>query len=501
MENSSRFKLIGILALCLFVVPIVGWWTGQFVESRFENQFRDLVVNEQKDMTAEEFEARGLSYVTFCRAARAENARKEADIEEFCSYGNEVDYVKLSSLGAAAVGVLLFALILGGRVIAGTDRRRMSLVFGPLVRIVMLLLAVSVLAQAALFVYSIYTIEVIAIQRVHGGILLAIALGALAACWVLLKSSFAFMKREPMLLRAVALDRRQHHGFFAFVEAIASKLQAQMPDHIVVGLEPNFFVTADHVRLAGQDSLLQGRTLFVSLGLLRVFKVDELAAVVGHEFGHFRGDDVAYSMKFAPTYSRLGQALAVLSQSTGSVSDLGRLPAQVALSMCFMEFASAERSVGRERELLADRAGAEAADEQALARALVKISLFAPQWAALTNAHIDELAKGRMFTNLAQTYAGVCEQTTSDLDWTAAREELGKSVQSHPIDTHPPLLTRLQNIRATLFEISPSQITTPEVAASTLIPEVEKIEEELSNLEVQWLVAIRAVVLPEPPAS
>jgi Zn-dependent protease with chaperone function len=171
-----------------------------------------------------------------------------------------------------------------------------------------------------------------------------------------------------MFLRAIALDKQRHQGFFIFVKEIATKLNAQTPDNIVAGLEPNFFVTASDVRLAGQDAVLKGRTLFVSASLLHVFSKDELASVVGHELGHFRGEDVAYSMKFAPTYARLGQALSVLSQTTGSAADLGRLPAQVALSMCFMEFASAERSVGRERELLADKAGAQAATAQALAR-------------------------------------------------------------------------------------------------------------------------------------
>lgn len=499
MEHSNRYKLIGLMALCLFIVPLLGWWTGQFAESRYEGQFRDVVVNDRKEITAQEFDARGLSYITFCKASRSQGAN--AGIDTFCSYADEIEYVKFASIGTAAVGVVLFVLILAGRMLAGTDRKRMSLVFGPLVRVVMLLLAVSVLAQGALFVYSIYTIEVVAIQRVHIGILLAVALGAIAACWVLLKSSLALLKREPMFLRAIALDKHQHQGFFAFVSDIAAKLKAQSPDHIVVGLEPNFFVTAADVRLAGQDAVLKGRTLFVSLSLLHVFSKDELASVVGHELGHFRGEDVAYSMKFAPTYARLGQALAVLGQSSGSAADLGRLPAQVALSMCFMEFAYAERSVGRERELMADRYGAEAADAQALARALVKLSLFAPQWGALTTAHTDELAKGRTFTNLAQTYAGVCAQVTADLDWPAARDELGKSVQSHPIDTHPPLLARLQNLKTTLFDLEPGQLGTPDVPATTLVPGVEQIEEALSTLEVQWLVAIRAVVLPDPPTT
>lgn len=499
MENTNRYKLVGLLVLCLFVAPGIGWLVGQFVESRYEAQFRDMVVNDWKSTTAEDLAARGVTYLTVCGNLRSESPGEDTD--KFCAFADEIRYVKLASAGAGAVGLLLLVLIIGSRVIAGTNRRRMSLVFGPLIRAVMLLLAVSVLAQGALFVYSVYTLEAILIKRVHFGILLVVGLGVLGACAVLLKSSFALAKAEPLLLRAVRLDGTRHAGFFAFVSAIASKLGAKMPDHIVVGLEPNFFVTASDVRLARQDAILKGTTLFVSLGLLRVFKSEELAAVVGHELGHFRGDDVSYSMKFAPTYSRLGQSLAELGQSTGDLANLARLPAMVALSICLIEFAAAERSVGRDRELLADRAGAEAADGQALARALVKVALFAPQWGALTNAHTVELEKGRTFTNLAQTYAGVCTQTSADLNWAAAREELGKSVQSHPVDTHPPLLARLQNLRTTLFDISPDQLTTPEVAASTLVPEVEQIEEDLSNLEVQWLVAIRAVVLPDPPAA
>lgn len=499
MEHSNRYKLVGLMALCLFIVPLLGWWTGQFAESRYERQFRDLVVNERKEITDNEFDARKLGYITFCKSARADGG--DAETDKFCSNADEIEYVKLASAATGVVGLALFILILAGRILAGTDRKRMSLVFGSLVRVVMLLLAVSVLAQGALFVYSIYTIEVIAIQRLHGGVLLAVGFGALAACWVLLKSSLALLKREPMFIRGIALDRQRHQEFFAFVESIAEKLNAITPDNIVAGLEPNFFVTASDVKLLGQDVVLKGRTLFVSVSLLHVFSKDELASVVGHELGHFRGEDVAYSMKFAPTYARLGQALAVLGQTSGSAADLGRLPAQVALSMCFMEFAAAERSVGRERELLADKAGAQAASAQALARALVKLSLFAPQWGALTNAHTDELAEGRTFTNLAETYAAVCTQVAADLNWTAARDELGKTVQSHPIDTHPQLLTRLQNLKTSLFDLDPSELGTPDIPASTLVKDINQVEQALSTLEAQWLVAIRAVVLPDPSTT
>ena len=500
METKNRFKLIGVLALCLFVVPLVGWWTGQYSESRFDVQVRDLVVNDWKKLTAEEFDAWPIGYVPFCAQLKTSKYAGQA-VDEFCRQADEISFVKTASLGTAVVGTLLFLLILGGRLIAGTDRKRMSVVFGPLIRVVMLLLAISVLAQGLLFGYSLYTIEVTATHKVHTAVLVfigLIGLGALAACWVLLSASIGFMRREPMLLRGLELDKAAQQGLFAFISEIAAKLKSQMPDHVVVGLEPNFFVTATDVKLVGTGQVLKGRTLFLSLGLLRTFTKPELAAVIGHEFAHFLGDDVAYSLKFAPTYTRLGRAISELGSTAGNVSDFFREPAVVALSICRLVFSAAERSVGRERELLADKAGAEASDAMSLTRALVKVSLYGGQWETVTNALTDEIVKGNSFTNVAQVYAGLCQNTVSGIDWASARDLLGKYVQPHPVDTHPPLTTRLQGLNTTLSDINQSDLLPPEVSASELINDAERMERELSDLEARWLVAIGAVIPPAP---
>lgn len=501
MASKDRFKSIGVLALCLFLIPVIGWLTSEYLVSDVEAQFRQAVMRE-KQVSADDYENRKLSYLTFCDAARSQNAavgKTDEGLGRLCATADEVSLVRLASAGTGAVGVLLFALILGGRRVAGTNRARMSLVFGPLVRIVMVLLAVSILTQAGLFVYCVYTIEALAIHRVHFGILIAVGIGALAACFVLLRSSFSFLKSEPMFLRAVQLNRADHPALFSLIDNTARRLKAEGPDNIVVGLEPNFFVTASDVKVAIGGEVLKGRTLFLSLGLMRLFTEAELTAVVGHELGHFKGEDVAYSMKFAPTYSRLGKALGSLSQTAGNASDLGRVPAMVALSMCLMEFASAERTVGRERELLADKAGAEAADARSLAIALVKVSLFASQWGDLTRLHVDELAKGQTFTRLSAVFAIGCKTFAEGLDWNAVSGELGKSTQPHPVDTHPPLLQRLQNLNTSLYDIGPKDCAPPEQPAIGLLNNVDAIEEPLSNLEARWLVAIGAVVVPDSP--
>ena len=204
MEPSAgRLKMVTQLALCLFLVPLLGWGTGWFSEASYDKKFRELIVTRLQMMSNTEFDARKMGYVSHCDtlATRPESA-KEA--EALCGPAREIGLVKLASYGTAAIGVILLALILGARAMAGTDRERMSAVFGPLIRAVMVLLAVSVLAQGALFVYSIYTIESILIQRIHAVALVAVAVGALVGCWTLLRAAIGVMKQEPTQLRGWA---------------------------------------------------------------------------------------------------------------------------------------------------------------------------------------------------------------------------------------------------------------------------------------------------------
>lgn len=495
MDFGTRTKNFFLLALCLFAVPVIAWLTTLYLAHDYENQFRNAVVNQSHILTAQEYESRGLHYLSFCKAARASG--KSADVEKLCSEADEISEAQLASLATAGVGVILILLIFGARAIAGTSRTRMALVFGPLIRVVMLLLSLSVLAQAALFIYSFYTVEVTAIHRIHAGLIAALGVGALVACWQLLKGAFAFFKSTPMLLRAVELPRETHPKLYKFVEDIAAKLGASPPKQIVAGLEPNFFVTVSGINLLGSDRQLEGRTLFVSLGLMRMFSERELAAVVGHELGHFRGQDVEYSMKFAPTYRRLTESLQVLSISHGNAADLAKLPALMALVACWMEFATAERTVGRERELLADQAGASASDARSLATALLKVSLFGSSWNSVISANTDKLAEGEMYKNLSTFYAGLCDHLQKNMHWDEARQSLGETTQPHPVDTHPPLSVRLHSLRLSVEGFQAAELAVPEHTACELISNLDALEEELTLLEDRYLVAIGAVVVPD----
>jgi Zn-dependent protease with chaperone function len=454
-------------------------------------------------MADAEYQSRGLSYMGLCGPGG--KLASDAENDSFCHFANEVTYARAASLATGLTGVLLLALILGARGSAGHNRKRLVRIFNPIVRIVIVVLGLSMVAQAALFIYCAYTIETTAIHRVHAVLLLSIGLAAIIGCFELLKTGIRLFQVKPTSVRGRSLSREEAPELFALVETLASKLAAEKPNHIVAGLEPNFFVTVnDVVLIREKPEYLQGRTLFVSLSLMRVFTTDELASVIGHELGHFRGEDTEYSLRFAPIYSRLSMALVQISSSTSGAAQLAMLPAVATLRFVLETFAGLERTVGRERELLADKAGAEAASATALAHALVKLALYSDSWNALTRKHIEMLSEGRQFTDLAQVFRSVCDSNYGELDWGSRQESLSKYIQPHPIDTHPPLSQRLESLGVPASSIAAYASQPAETPAISLIPAAEQIEQAMTSLEVQYLAAIGAVSIPKagtPPEA
>lgn len=411
------------------------------------------------------------------------------------SGGSEGEFGVLYELSIVGLlcGIFVLLMIYGASAFAGQDRQRLSYIFGPSIRIMMIALAGSVLCQAGLFVFGIFAAETSLIGRVHAGLLLAISIGAIVACFTLVAASIRILKISPMDVRGELIADDQQSEIWSLVKSSAKKLQSTIPDNIVVGLEPNFYVTNSDVRLIGEDRTISGSTLYVSSSLMRILTTQELLAVVGHELGHFRGNDLNYTTKFAPTYSRLGHALHGLSAGLGNAGDLAKIPALAALSTCLNRFAVAERAIGREREFAADKAGAEVSSSKALATALLKVSAYSSYWHSLIQMNISELEQGRLYTNLSRLFGTICEGESKAIDWDKAIDSLMSSQQPHPIDTHPPLSQRVAALGISTNELTVDSDMMPTQTAISLISEPESYEVRLSSLEAQWLEAIGAV--------
>lgn len=338
----------------------------------------------------------------------------------------------------------------------GAHRWLLAFVFPLLVRLALLALAVLTSVQGLLLISAIYHGESYFAGRVHGVLLVVIALGAALISLTLLWHALTLGRKLKLSIRGHALDRQKHAKIFGIVNKVARRLNARAPDNIVVGLDATFFATSANMRLTNGGAELTGETLYISLPLCRMLSHEELVGIISHELGHFRGKDTAYSLRFAPVYAGLDGAIASLDP-TPSDPESGNalaLPAMALLSLILDVFSRKEAKISQRRELAADKAATEVVSAVAFGKGLLKVALFAPLWQVVRVRNADRLRHRQAVANLSTTFLDILK---FDLDRDADSSRLPHLLQTriaHPTDSHPPLSARLQslNLDASRFE-------------------------------------------------
>ncbi|HLH04036.1 MAG TPA: M48 family metalloprotease [Bryobacteraceae bacterium] len=158
----------------------------------------------------------------------------------------------------------------------------------------------------------------------------------------------------------------------------------------------------------------------------------ELRAIIGHEFGHFRGADTGFTKRFFPLYNSAAKALEAMAHADGSWT---LLPAIYMLDFFLVSFGKVQSALSRDREFLADKAGAEASSAVNLASALVKLEIFGPT--------ISTLVQERVYTDRTPEPLG--QQIPSS--WPPVLpDSLLEAQTPHPFDSHPTLGSRLDKL-------------------------------------------------------
>ena len=352
--------------------------------------------------------------------------------------------------------------------------------------------------QGAILTYGAYIGESYAFGVVHYFLIGALGFGSVIAAFILIRSTFSFTKRLQTTVTGSNLSASDAPVLYSFVEKISKKLGSTSPQNIVVGLDANFFVTNANVSCLVDQKVLSGETLFLSAPLSRLLTKDELAAVIGHELGHFRGKDTVYSMKFAPVYAGIDGAIRGMDvEDDEDIMGLAKIPALAVLSYMYEVFSRNERSIGHERELQADQAGAEASSARHLATALAKISFYSEVWLSTQKKNIGRLSDGKITNNLSAVFI---DSAKYDVEHTRFKQILEAILQrkiAHPTDTHPTFSERLHGLGIASEDLDMKDILPPEHGAIDLIDNHSEIEKQLTLFEHQLRVALGHAVVPE----
>lgn len=462
-----------IIALIISIIPVGGFWVGKYIELNYENQWSDALIENMGAEGTELVESKRFTLRIVC----SDSEMKES-LGMDCTWFDNNILFKTGSLWTGGAGLALLLFIFIGARVASASRRLLLWLFAPGIKMVLFSLFLLMIVQGAIAAYSAYMLEAMLVERVHYYIVGSIVIGALVAAFVMLTNGLSVSKRAEVSVLGKTLSRSEHPGLFQLVGDVMEELKALPPKNIVVGLEPNFFVTSAKLKLIGENVSYRDRSLYLSLPFMRILSRDELAAVVGHELGHFKGEDTKFSMKFYPIYVGTSQALEALSNMEHrGASFIASIPARAILSFFLNEFAQAERKIGRQRELEADKAGASAASARDLATALLKIGAFIPAWDVAHESIIEAINKEKPIRNVSTVISEVAETSANP----NLLDDISDFKISHPIDTHPTTFERLKALDIELSEIKEQALTiVPESSAINLVNKPEHLEEEIS---------------------
>jgi heat shock protein HtpX len=295
---------------------------------------------------------------------------------------------------------------------------------------------VLALAIIAILLWIPYEAYVLA-GRVNGRVLMGCVLTAFAVGAALIPRRDHFEPPGPRLFED------EHPQLFALIRDVAAATNQPVPEEVYAVNDVNAWVAQRGGIMGFGARPIMG----LGLPLVQSVTVDELKAVVAHEFGHYLGADVRLGPWIYKTRAAIGRAVAALETNiVGKVF--------VAYGHLFMRLTMV---ISRHQEFVADAVAARITAPAVAARTLRRIATTAPVYGlfmreevvpVLQAGYLPPIAAGFDLFLRSRRVTGFMEQI---------RIKAEAEHEASTMDTHPPLAQRvaaLENLPATVYRIS-----------------------------------------------
>jgi heat shock protein HtpX len=252
--------------------------------------------------------------------------------------------------------------------------------------------------------------------------------GAATIVWSILPRIDRFVAPGPRLTSADAPQ------LFAALKDVAARTGQAMPSDVYLINDVNAFVT----ERGGVMGIGSKRVMGIGLPLLQSLTVQELRAVLAHEFGHYHAGDVKIGPWIYKTRAAIGRTIEKLS---GNV--LQKI--FVAYGNLFLRVTHA---VSRRQEFIADEVAGNAAGAAVMAAALRKVHGSAVAFHNYWNGEVGPVLNAGFLPPLAAGFSKFVQVESVVSTVAAAVTDAETEEHSDPYNTHPPLRERVAALKA-----------------------------------------------------
>jgi Zn-dependent protease with chaperone function len=475
--KKDALKALLFAALSLFVVPLGAFLFTEHAQSERDAEYTAyLIDSEERDPALSAEEKQNAREFFLANPPSSTCDSDSADLAEFrsavCGRYSELWQYHLADKVAkwsliGGVFVLLAIVGIGALAFLDAQAQYLSFVLGwNLLRVSS---ALQVVTQGALLVWLSFWVTAFYTEKYYVKL---IVIAAIFAGLAVLHAIFGIFKRPPLSapIAGSLVTESDAPQLWAHLRRCATHLNTARPDNVVAGIDANFFVT--EAPLALPERTLKGRSLYVSLPLLRVLDRSEADAVLIHELAHLRGGDTASSAKLGPKLVDFDHYCALMLHGGSTivvfyVMNLYRLIFELAL-----------RRESRQREFLADRIASRVVSPRAIVQSLIKIAAYSNYRSEVEQKLFEQDSRHDSALGIAgRVAAGLAPYATSS----HFVDSMKTANVPHPFDSHPPLIERMRNVGHDLTELEYGPIVTS-VPANCWVNDIrtaETIESEL----------------------